>query len=68
MVISMLFYCLNYLLIQDYKRIDTASDKQIILKMKNDQIIINGNELKIIYLSQSEIKIAGKVKNIIFYE
>lgn len=64
----MLFYCLNYLLIQDYKRIDTASDKQIILKMKNDQIIINGNELKIIYLSQSEIKIAGKVKNIIFYE
>ena len=70
-IINYLFdknYCIctydNYLYVYKYNYLESFSDNMIMLKLNNKNIIINGLELTIVKITDTEILIRGIIKNI----
>ena len=64
MVISMLFYYYDYLLIQNYVKVEKIENSEALIKLKDYRFLIRGNCLKITYFSKEELKIEGEILSI----
>ena len=64
MVISMLIYYYDYLLIQNYVKVEKIEKREALIKLKDYRFLIRGNCLKITYFSKEELKIEGEILTI----
>ena len=60
----MLLYDKNRVQIQECLQLVSISNQQITVKCKYNQIIVSGNDLKIMEFGQQQIIITGKIENI----
>ncbi len=57
---------LSYVVITGHKGIKSYTEQKIVFHYKHQKIIIEGDNLKIIYLSKEEAYINGKIKGVYF--
>ncbi|MGN1295698.1 MAG: YabP/YqfC family sporulation protein [Bacilli bacterium] len=62
----MLFYCEKYLKLTNFSSIILQDEKELIVKSKSVNYIINGTNINIKYYCKDEIIVQGKVDTIKF--
>jgi len=60
----MFIYDKKTLIIKDLKLIITMNEKIAHLKIKNGELLIEGENLEIVFLEYNEIHLQGNIKNI----
>ncbi|MBE5735040.1 MAG: hypothetical protein E7361_01130 [Clostridiales bacterium] len=54
------------IVINNYKKILTYSKDRIVLKLSNDELVVEGRELSIRQLSKSDISLSGNIVHIYY--